>query len=296
MHRFEYVRPDTVQEATAFLETNHEDSLVLAGGTAVIAMLSQGILRPRYVVDIGGLPGLKGFRRENGSFRIGALTPIAMLHQDPFAPDLLAEAASQVASIRVRNVATVGGSVCYGEPQTDLPPALVAMGARAHVEGARGERWMDLGDFFLGPYETALKPGELLTELEVPVPQPDPRSGGEGTGRSGGCHMKFTVGSLANKPIANASCLVQLEGQLVRDARIVLGAVGPIPMTAREAAALLIGRRPDEKGIAAAAAKAADESDPVEDLRGPEWYKRRMVKVLTERAIKCALRRAATAS
>lgn len=286
MRRFEYVRPSTLQEATAFLDANHEDSLVLAGGTAVIAMLSQGLLRPRYVVDVGALPGLKGLQTNNGSLRIGALTPIATLHRDPTVKGLLAEAASQVASIRVRSVATVGGSCCYGEPQTDLPPALIAMNARAQVAGTKGGRWIPLEEFFLGPYETALQPGELLTELEVP----------NALENSGGCHVKFTVGSVANKPIANVSCVVQIEGQRVRDVRIVLGAVGPTPMLATQAAGLLLNETPNDALIAAAAAKAAEESDPIEDLRGPEWYKRRMVKVLTERAIKWALQRAATGS
>lgn len=286
MRRFEYVRPKTLGEATAFLDANHDASLVLAGGTAVIAMLSQGLLRPRYVVDVGALPGLKGLQAGHGSLRIGALTPIAALHRDPTVKGLLAEAASQVASIRVRSVATVGGSCCYGEPQTDLPPALIAMNARAHVAGTKGDRWVPLQDFFRGPYETALEPGELLTELEVPAPAPN----------SGGCHVKFTVGSVANKPIANVSCVVQLDGPRVKDVRIVLGAVGPTPMLATDAAGLLLNQIPDDFLIAAAAAKAAEQSDPIGDLRGPEWYKRRMVKVLTERAIKCALDRAASPS
>jgi aerobic carbon-monoxide dehydrogenase medium subunit len=282
MRRFEYVRPKSIEEATTFLDANHEDSLVLAGGTAVIAMLSQGLLRPKYVVDVAALPGLKGLQRDNGSLRIGALTPIAILHRDPTVKGLLAEAASQVASIRVRSVATVGGSCCYGEPQTDLPPALIAMNARAHIAGTRGDRWVSLQDFFRGPYETALQPGELLTELEIPTPAPN----------SGGCHVKFTVGSVANKPIANVSCVVQLEGQRVKDARIVLGAVGPTPMLATRAVGVLLNVVPNDAHIAEAAAMAAEESDPIEDLRGPEWYKRRMVKVLTERAIRCALQKA----
>lgn len=284
MRRFEYVRPLSLQEAAAFLDDHADQALVLAGGTAAVSLMSQGLLRPGYVLDIGSLSELKGLEAVGGGLRIGALTPIADLQRSALVNSgyrLLAEAASQVASIRVRNVATAGGSCCYGEPQADLPPALLAMGATAHIVGSKGSRTLPLQDFFQGPYETALEPGELLAELHVP----------EAPEGSGGCHQKFTIGSRANKPVANVSCFLRVEGGRVADARIVMGAVGPVPTQAVKAADLLIGGAPDGERIAAAAGQAAEEADPIEDLRGPVWYKRHMVKVLTERAIRGALAR-----
>ena len=299
MRPFEYVRPTTVGEATDFLREHGDDALVVAGGTAAVVMMTLGVLRPEYVVDVGFIPELgpelgpelRGSRAGGAGLRLGALTTVRSIERDPAiagAYGLLADAASQVANVRVRNRATVGGSVCYGEPQTDLPPALIAMGASATIAasggGASGStRTVPLADFFEGPYETVLQAGELLTEITVPLPEPG----------TFGCHAKFTVGSPENKPVANASVLVRTDeaGRCV-EARIVMGAVGPVPVVAEAAAALLAGEVPDAKLIAEVAARAADATDPQDDLRGPVWYKRRIAAVLVERALSCALRKA----
>jgi len=292
MRRFEYIRPTTLQETTNFLYEHAEDALVMAGGTAVVVLMSQGVIRPRYVVDLGRLPALRGLQLlDNGGVRIDALTSIRTLERDSFLTgrySMLAEAASQVASVRVRNMATVGGSICYGEPQTDLPPALIAMGATVSIAGTQGTRTMELEKFFLGPYETALETGEVLTEVFVPSLQ-------EG---AAGCHLKFTIGSPGNKPVANASILIRLDPATHRcaEARIVMGAVGPVPTLATEAASLLKGEHPDDRLITEAARRASEQADPVDDLRGAVWYKRRIIKVLIERGLKCALRKAAASS
>ena len=286
MRPFEYVRPTTVGEATDFLREHGDDALVIAGGTAAVVMMTLGVLRPGTVVDVGRVPELGGSRADGGVLRLGALTTIRSIERDTAiagAYGLLADAASQVANVRVRNRATVGGSVCYGEPQTDLPPALIAMGASATIAASGGTRTVPLADFFEGPYETVLEPGELLTEITVPRPEPG----------TFGCHAKFTIGSPENKPVANASVLVRLDGAgRCVEARIVLGAVGPVPVVAGDAAALLAGEVPDAKLIAEVAARAADATDPQDDLRGPVWYKRRIAAVLVERALLCALRKA----
>ncbi len=291
MRPFEYVRPSTVDEATSFLREHGDDALVVAGGTAAVVMMSLGVLRPSYVVDVGSIAELRGSRSDAGGLRLGALTTVRSIERDPALAGgygLLSEAASQVANVRVRNRATVGGSVCYGEPQTDLPPALIAMGASASVAASTGAasgstRTVPLDGFFVGPYETVLEPGELLAEITVPQPEPG----------TVGCHTKFTIGSPENKPVANASVLLRLDeaGRCV-EARIVLGAVGPVPVVAGDAAALLAGEVPSEKLIAEVAARAADATDPQDDLRGPVWYKRRIARVLVERALSCALRKA----
>ena len=286
MRPFEYVRPATVGEATDFLRDHADDSLVVAGGTAAVVMMSLGVLRPDYVVDVAAIPELRRTRMDGGGLRLGALTTVRTLEHDPGVAQtygLLADAASQVANVRVRNRATVGGSVCYGEPQTDLPPALIAMGASVSLSASGTTRTVPLDGFFKGPYETDLAPGELLTEITVPQPGPG----------TFGCHMKFTVGSPENKPVANVSALVRLDdtGRCV-EARIVMGAVGPTPVVADEAAALLVGEVPSAKLVAEVASGAADRTDPSDDLRGPVWYKRRITRVLVERALRCAMHKA----
>ncbi len=288
MRRFDYIRPATLGEAVGFLHSHGEEALVMAGGTAVVVMLSQGLVRPRYVVDLADLPQLRGVRAlDGGGAHIGALTPVRAVERDStilggHAP--LAEAASQVASVRIRNVATVGGSICYGDPQTDIPPALIALGAAVVVAGPRKSRTVEMERFFSGPYETALEPGELLTEVVLP-----PRPPG-----SAGCHLKFTVGSPENRPVANASVVVVVDPATQRfaDIRVVMGAVGPVPVLATQAADLLKGERPDDGLIAEAARRASEQADPMEDLRGSVWYKHRIINVLVERALKCAVQRA----
>ena len=280
MRPFEYIKPTTIDEAARFLAAN-EDTLVIGGGTAAIVLLHLGVLRPQYVMDLGGIDALRG-TSNNGSLHIGALTSIRSLERSADVArthDLLAEAAGQVANVRVRNVATLGGAVAYGEPQTDTPVALTALGATIKIAGAGGARQVPIAEFYRGPYETALEQGELVTGIDVPAIATN----------SGGCHLKFTVGSPENKPVANVSALLTIDPSSGKctDATLVLGAVGPKPVIALSARDL-IGETPSAELFTHVALQAADETDPIEDLRGPVWYKRRIAKVLVERALTCA--------
>ena len=287
MRPFEYIRPASVAEAVGVLTERGEDAFVLGGGSAAVVMLHLGVVRPELVVDLGGIEEMRGLRW-NGGLHIGALASIRSLELDDgvrTAYPLLAEAASQVANVRVRNVATIGGAVAYGEPQTDTPTALTASGASVRIAGVSGERSVPISEFYIGPYETVLEQGEIVVGIEVPEQPP----------HTGGSHIKFTVGSPENKPVANASALVTLDpssGACIA-ARIVMGAAGPVPVVANAAGAL-VGVEASAERIAEVAAAAANEADPIEDLRGPEWYKRRILRILVERALTCALQRAQT--
>jgi carbon-monoxide dehydrogenase medium subunit len=284
MRPFEYIKPTTVDEAASFLGQNADDALILGGGTAAVVLLHLGVVRPRYVVDLGGIAALRETTM-NGALHLGALTSVRALERDAaIAKDynLLSEAASQVANIRVRNAATVGGAVAYGEPQTDTPVALTALGASVEIAGASGTRQVPIADFYKGPYETALEQGEIVVGVSVPKP----------AAGSVGCHLKFTIGSPENKPVANVSALIRLDAASgkITAARVVMGAVGGTPVIAGSAAGL-IGESPNDDLFADIAAQASNETDPIEDLRGPVWYKRRIAKVLVERALKCALQK-----
>ena len=283
MRSFEYLRPTRIEEAVQFLGANPEDTLVIAGGTAAVVLLHLGVLRPRYVLDIGAIADLREWS-SGDSLRLGALTSIRSIERDhAIAHDygVLSDAASQVANVRVRNVATLGGTIAYGEPQTDTPVALTSLNAMIEVAGAQGRRQVPIDDFFLGPYETTLEAGELVTAVTIPKPLPG----------TVGHHLKFTVGSPENKPIANVSTAILLDsaGKCL-EAKIVLGAVGPTPVIASAAAGLL-GETPSAGLIKDVAATAAEETDPIEDIRGPVWYKRRISRVLVERALKCVLQK-----
>ena len=285
MRPFEYIRPGAVGEASQILAERGDGAFLIGGGSAAVVMLRLGVVRPECVVDLGGVAGLRGIEA-NGALRIGALTPIRALELDGGARSrwgLLAEAASQVANVRVRNAATVGGAVAYGEPQTDTPTALTALDASIRAASAKGERAVPIGEFYLGPYETVLAPGEIVVGVDVPEPPP----------HTGGAHLKFTIGSPENKPVANASALVTLDPASGKcaGARVAMGAAGPTPVAAQAAEGLL-GEFPSPERIAEVAAAAAEEADPMEDLRGPVWHKRRVLKVLVERALLCATQRA----
>lgn len=287
MRPFEYIRPASIAEAVGVLSERGDDAFVIGGGSAAVVMLHLGVVRPEVVVDLGRIEEMRGLRR-NGGLHIGGLASIRSLELDDgvrTAYPLIAEAASQVANVRVRNVATVGGAVAYGEPQTDTPTALTASGASVRIAGVSGERSVPISEFYVGPYETVLEQGEIVTGIDVPEPPP----------HTGGSHIKFTVGSPENKPVANASALVTLDpssGACVA-ARVVMGAAGPVPVVTNAAGALVGGELSPER-IAEVAAAAAAEADPIEDLRGPEWYKRRILRILVERALTCALQRART--
>lgn len=285
MRSFEYIKPTTVAEATRFLHDHADGSFVVGGGSAAVVMLQLGIVRPQYVVDIGSLSGLQDLS-PNGDLHIGALVRIRSLELEVGVRNewgLLAEACSQVANVRVRNVATVGGAVAYGEPQTDTPTALMAMRASVEIAGASGSRVVPIDEFYLAPYETVLRQGELVVGIHVPRP----------AAGSGGSHEKFTVGSPENKPVANASALVALDDATGKctAARVVMGATSPTPVVGRASEGLL-GEVLTEARISEVAAAAAEEIDPIEDLRGPVWYKRRITTVLVRRALTCALQRA----
>lgn len=286
MRNFEYAQPATASEASRLL-AGSDDALALGGGTAAVVLLHLGLLRPSLVVDLGGAAELHGVERCNGGMRVGALTTIRTLETSAAiasAYPILAEAASQVGSVRVRNAATVGGAVAYGEPQTDVPTALIALGAQVEAQRGDERRSLPLADFFHAPYETDLAHGELVSAVSIPAPQ----------ARMGGCHAKFTIGSMEHKPVANASAVVTLDADgICREARVVVGAVGPTPLVAERAASALLGAPIGEAAAQEAARIASEDAEPIDDLRGSAWYKRRIVRVLVERALRRAAERAA---
>ena len=285
---FEYHRPSTLQDAIALLGRLGEDAKVLAGGQSLIPLMKLRLASPRHVVDLNRITGLGSIAERDGALVIGALVRESELEASDLVRrrfPILADACRVIADPLVRNLATVGGNLAHGDPANDHPAAMLALEAEVVAVGPKGSRRLPVAAFFTGPLETALAPGEILTEIRVPLPPP----------KSGGAYLKMErkVGDFATAAVA-----VQLTlgdgGTCVR-VGIGLTNVGPTPIKARRAEALLQGRRPDDAAIREAARAAADESDPSEDLRGSVAYKRDLVRVLTARAIRRALERAGTA-
>jgi aerobic carbon-monoxide dehydrogenase medium subunit len=284
--RFDYAEPVTVEQAVACLEAHADaDVKVLAGGQSLIPLMRLRFARPDFLVDLNRIEALRFLRLEAGGLRIGALTREAELEAEPAvrqAFPILHDATRVIADPVVRNLATVGGNLAHGDPANDHPAVMLALGAEVTATGPSGERRIPIGEFFTGPFETALRRDELLTEIRVPAPAP----------RSGGSYMKLErkVGDFATAAVA-AQVTLAADGTCAA-VGIALTNVGLTPIKASKAEAAIRGKRPDESAIKEAAQLAADAAQPEADLRGSVEYKKDMVRVLTARALRKAIERA----
>lgn len=282
---FDYHVPTTIGEATGLLSRLGEDAKVLSGGQSLIPLLKLRLASPRHLVDINRIPGLAYVREVDGALRIGALAREVDLDESSVVRTrypLLADATRVIADPLVRNLATVAGNLAHGDPANDHPAVMLALGAEIVATGPSGERRIPISAFFTGPFETALRPDELLTEIRVPAPAP----------RSGGAYMKLErkVGDFATAAVA---VQVTLAGDGTCAAvGIALTNVGLTPIKADKAEAALTGKTPDEAAIRQAAQLAADAARPEADLRGSVEYKKDIVRVLTMRALRKAIERA----
>jgi carbon-monoxide dehydrogenase medium subunit len=282
---FEYFRPKTIPEALAFLKQYGDDAKILSGGQSLIPMMKLRLARPAYIVDLNRIMGLSYIKEEGGFLKIGGLTREAELESSSLVRSkypLLIDTASVIADPQVRNLATVGGNLAHGDPANDHPATMLALGAQIVATGSKGERVIPVENFFVSLFTTALEPGEILTEIWIPVPPP----------KSGGAYVKVErkVGDFATAAVA-AQLTLDDKGA-IQKAGIGLTNVGPTPVKARKAEDLLRGKTPEAATIAQAAQLAADDAQPSSDLRGPAEYKKGLVKELATRAISRAVERA----
>jgi len=280
----EMLHPTTVRDAVAALAKR--GALPLAGATDLIPSIRKREIAPKLLVNLKGIPGLSGIKRQRGKIRIGALTTVGeLLRSEIIQHDLplLAEVAHHFASVQIRNLATVGGNLCNAAPSADLALPLLALDARLVIRGAGRSREIAIADFFLGVNKTALRRGEILTAITVPRPRT----------RTGAAHAKLGVRQAMDLAFVGVAAAVQLTPTgKCKAARIALGAVAPVPVRARKAEAVLEGAIITDELIAHAAAVAAAESRPISDLRASKQYRREMVEVLARRVLREAIRRA----
>jgi carbon-monoxide dehydrogenase medium subunit len=278
---FEYERVTSLEGAIAALQ--RPDARAIAGGHSLLPMMKLRLASPAHLVDINDLHELSYIRQEDGHVAIGALTR----HVELLDSELLAEhfpifrdAELVIADPVVRNRGTIGGSLCQADAAEDLSAVCSALKAEVVIRGQGGERTVSMDEFHIGPYMTAVKDGELLTEIRLPL-----RPGG------GSAHEKVErrAGDWA---IAAASAAVWIEGGQIADAGIALSAVGPTTIHADRAADALRGNTPGEELFEAAGAMAAEDCNPFADGRGPVDYKRHLAGVLTRRALNRAVARA----
>ncbi len=283
--RFQFHQPSTTSEACALGLEYGRQSAFLAGGTELLVDLRSGRKKVDHVISLDGLDELKNITIEDGALHIGALVPLSDIAESEAVQSrfpALSNAIETMAGRQIRNRGTMGGNFCCGVPCSDTPPIACAAAAEVVLVGPEGTRTVEAQQFVLAPRVTVLNPGEILTEIRIPE-QP------KGTGAS---FKRFALRKGSALAVASVSVWVRMEEKIIREARIFLGAVGPIPLPAIKAAALLVDQKPDDEIFAQAGALAAKEAQPISDLRGSDQYRRDVVRVLTERALQQACERA----
>ena len=274
--RFEYHRPDTLEETLGLLDRFGEDGKVLAGGMSLIPLMKLRFATPANLIDVNAVPGLAGMTESDGWLRVGAMTR----HADLEASDLLkqkyptmAAAAPLVSDPLVRNRGTIGGSLAHADPAGDWGAVMLAVGAQLVAKSSSGERVIGIDDFLVDTFTSALRPNEFLTEIRVPS-----------QARSGGAYLKMErkVGDFAT--VATAVQVTMNDGHIAA-AGIGLTAVGSKNLRASEAEASLAGKEPTDEAFAEAARLAGAAAKPQADLRGSIEYKRNVVEVFVRRGL-----------
>jgi carbon-monoxide dehydrogenase medium subunit len=283
---FEYHRPKSVPEACELSRKLGKDAAFLAGGTELLPDFKRGRDERQHLITLREIEVLQGIAEDDGTLRIGALTRLRDVERSPLVRRLapvVADAASVIGGVQIRQQGTIGGNFCRAVPCADTPPACIVSKATVRIVSPDGERVIPASDLFVGPRLTILEPGEILQDILVP-PQP---------AGSGASYQRFSLRRGAGLAVASVAARVVLDDGLVADARIALGAVAPVPLLAAEAGHGLHGHPPDDDRITRAARTAAREAQPITDLRGTEEFRRDLVEVLARRALTEAVARAA---
>jgi carbon-monoxide dehydrogenase medium subunit len=282
---FEYLRPNTVPEAIAFLQQYGDDAKILSGGQSLIPMMKFRLARPSHLIDINRISGLSYIKEEGGYLKIGGLVREAELEDSPLIRQkypILFDTSRVIADPQIRNRATLAGNLAHGDPANDHPATMMALGAKIVAAGPQGERVIAVESFFITLFTTALQHEEIVTEIRIPIPP----------ARSGGAYLKLErkVGDFATAAVA-AQLTVDQEGTC-QQAGIALTNAGAVPIKVAKGEEFLQGKKLDDANITQAAQLAAEAAQPSSDLRGPEEYKRGLVKELTRRALARAYERA----
>ena len=284
---FGYVAARSVEDALDLMAKHGEDGKLLAGGHSLIPAMKLRLQSPRTLIDLGTVAGLRGIRLDNNELVIGALT----VHGDIAASDLvrkhlpgLAEAASVIGDMQVRNRGTIGGSVAHADPGADFPVILTALNAAFVVQSKAGTRIISVDDFFTDFFTTAMNANEILTEIHVPLPG----------AASGSAYTKLPHPASGYIVVSAGALITRQASGTCTASRIAIGGLGSGPLRAIATEMELQGKPLTPQLITSAAAKAADESDPVDDPYASADYKKYVATVYARKAIETAVERAAT--
>jgi carbon-monoxide dehydrogenase medium subunit len=280
---FEIAEPRSLREAVSLLDPDDPNIRPIGGGTALMLMMKAGVFEPTKLVSLRKIePRYREIKVEaDGAIRIGALTPLAALeHSKEIAARLpvITRTMPFLSNVRVRNVATVGGALAHGDPHMDLPPIMISLGASVTVVGPKGERSIPVGDLLTGYYENQLARNELIAEIVI-SPQTGKRS----------VYYKCTTRAAHDWPALGVAVSVAADGGSVREANVVISAATERAIRVEKTSKLLVGRSPDSKLLTEACEQAASEVELIGDAQGSVAYKRQLVRVYVERALRQAL-------
>ena len=280
--RFDHLEPKTIEEACSLLSKHKGKAKVIAGGTDLLPAMRNREVTPAYIINVRSIPNLDYIRYTDAEgLKIGALATLYDIESSPIIREkfpMVADAASKIGTPQVRNMGTIGGNLCNAAPSADTAPPLIGLEAKAKINGPNGERVIALEEFFIGPGENALQADEILTEIQIPNPPPHTR----------GVYLKLPARTMVDLAVAGVAVVVTLDDKerSIVDAKIVLGAVAPTPVRARQAEDIIRGKAISRELIEKAAEAAAGEAKPISDLRGSASYRKEMVNTLTKRAIR----------
>jgi carbon-monoxide dehydrogenase medium subunit len=284
---FEYFAPKTVKEAISLLSRYKEEAKIICGGQSMLVVMKQRLLTPEYLIDIKNIPGLDYIKYdEKQGLKIGALTIHRAIEKSPDIQKhfmVLSEMEGNLATVQTRNWGTIGGNLCHGDPAGDPAAVFIALRAKLKLAGPGGERVVDMEEFSQDYLEVALKPDEMLTEIDVPNPPP----------HTGTAYEKLMV-MKGDMGIVGVAVSITLDGSdsLCKDGRIALSNCSSIPVRAKKAEKELVGKAINQDLLAKAGEIASEEAAPPADVHGSAEYRREMIKVFVRRVGLLALERA----
>ena len=301
MKKFDYLRPQTLEEALALLNQYGKKAKLIAGGTDVIVLIKQKAMMPEVLISLRGIPGLDQIRYD-GALKIGAMVTHRGIEKSEVIRkefSALTDAADVLGSIQIRNVATIGGNICTAAPSADTATPLLVLGTQVKIKSLSEEKMVPIEGFFTGPGETILKKGEMVTELVVPKPLPN----------TGSAYWKLQRRLALDLPILGVSVLLSLDKGTVscsdmlcttspissilhtmekdeltcKEIRIALGVAAPTPIRALKAENLMRGKKISDELLEEVANTASAEAQPRDSIRGEAWYRKDLVRVLVKR-------------
>lgn len=286
MNNFEFYEPTTIEEASALLTQYHGNAELLGGGTDLIISMKDRKLTPKHVISLGQVPGIEGITHdEDKGLWIGAMTRLSTIERSSIVRErytALAEGAEEVGSIQIRNLATVGGNIAHGSPAADTAAALLVLNAKVNISNGNDGREVSIADFFLGPGQTVLQAGEILTGFSMP---PSCKN-------FGSQYLKHKIRQVMDLAFVGVATAVNLKNGTVANTKIALAAVAPTPIRATNAEAIITGHSISNEILGQAAGAAAAQSSPISDLRCSANHRREIVTALTKETVLAAVTRA----